>query len=1691
MMTGSRAHARFAGAISGTITDATTTNGISNITVFVANAQGNPISSATAFTDINGHYTTNGDLPDGTYFVSTGNQQHYINEAGGNLQCPFSCNLAISTPAHVIGGVATMDFQLALGGTITGSVTNGTTGLAGVFVEIVDAGNQFLASVGTDSVGTFTTSSGLPNGTYFAKTDVNGTSIPPASQGYINQLYNGVPCLTAGCPTTSATPIVITNASTASGVTFTLVAGARFSGRVTEASSPSTGIPNVTVDVLNAANQIVSLGQTDASGNFETVAGVQAGSYTLRTLGSGGHINKFNDGTLCIGSFCASQTVTPIAVTSGALHAGVDFSLDQGAVFSGTLTEQGTGNPVNGLISVLGTSGTTITSVQTGPFTSGNYTTTDGVPPGTYFLRTTNFDGHIDQIYSGVTCNPTCTVNNGTPIAVAGPGTVSGKDFSLAQGGRITGTITQTSTPNPISGVTVSVSTASGAVITSMTSQPNGTFITPQGLPNGQYFLRTSNSQGFINELYPNVPCIGTNCPAAGGTAVVISGIANVVANMDLSPGGRISGHIMEGPNAVPGALANVLDSTGLTISSGQVDGLGAYISGAGLPTGSYLVRTTNSAGDIDELYLNVPCGATCNLAVGSPVNVTSPSTTPGIDFDLAQGGQISGTVTTGGSTPLPNVSVQVFNPNTSSSLQSTTDSNGNFVVKGLSSGTYYVRTNNSLGYINETYDDIPCVFQCTSTTLGTPQVISGQTMIPNVNFDLVAGGRVSGLVTDQSSSLPIANVQITVVDPSGATVSTGTTDLTGHYTTQAGIAAGTYYVRTSNSLGYLNEIYNDVLCTGACTLTTGATISVSLGATTSGINFGLVSGGRISGTVTDASSALPLQSVTVQAVDSGGRVVATGLSDANGQYVIGAGLPTGPYFLRTSNNAGYIDELYDDKPCPLTCTVTTGTVVQVTSPLSTPNRNFALTRGGRVSGQVFDADHASQPIASVSVQIMDATGRVVATGSTNSFGSYTTFSGLPTGTYFARTANGLGYINQLYNGHDCFGNCVVSGGDAISVTAGSVTSGVSFGLHAGGRIAGNIATSGSKLGVTVQVYDGTGTFVTSAITNAVGDYVTTAGLAAGTYYARTFNIRGLINQLYMNLPCSGTCTVTNGAPIVVTAANTTSGIDFVLADGARFSGTVARTSPPGALSNVLVEIYDGLNRVATGVTDSSGNYVTGEGVVGGSYFARTQNQAGFVNQIYNGVDCSVSCVATSGTSIVATAPNISTGINFTLTLDPDSDGDGIVNTIDVSPAAFSNDFTDLPQGGTTMGTVAVRDTWAIKVFDVSPGGVQFQISGAGANPAAFDTCSTGGSERVELDVAGEAAQVSCISGPGSTFARAIVASPTIELRDPPTGAGLTVLLTTGQAATIGSPVVASPANTEPITVKIIGNGGQTLGTFDLDPGESVDAVVHADNSVAATVLVGTVTITVGDNTETASQGDPVHNFPAPGITFTGFFAPVSNPPAVNMVNPGNIVPLSFSLGGNHGLAVLQGTPTSQRYVCATGTPAGSPEPIDVVGALSYDAGTDRYTINWRTRLLWIGSCRQLTLKLSDGSVHTALFQFKLFEFVGFFPPILNKPFVNLTRAGSQVPVIFSLLGDQGLNIFTAGSPRSRQVSCTTAAPIGSYTPIDTNGGLDYNPFLTLYSLFWKTNPVWSNTCRELSVDLSDGSSHTALFRFR
>ena len=113
---------------------------------------------------------------------------------------------------------------------------------------------------------------------------------------------------------------------------------------------------------------------------------------------------------------------------------------------------------------------------------------------------------------------------------------------------------------------------------------------------------------------------------------------------------------------------------------------------------------------------------------------------------------------------------------------------------------------------------------------------------------------------------------------------------------------------------------------------------------------------------------------------------------------------------------------------------------------------------------------------------------------------------------------------------------------------------------------------------------------------------------------------------------------------------------------------------------------------------------------------------------------------------------------------------------------------------------------------------------------------------------------------------------------------------------------------------------------------------------------------------------------------FEGFFSPVTNIPAFNIVNAGRSIPVKFSLGGNRGLNIFDaGYPVSGEISCDdSAQPVEITETVNSGGStLAYDASTDRYTYVWKTNSAWAGTCRRLILRFNDGTEQTALFKFR------------------------------------------------------------------------------------------------------------------
>jgi hypothetical protein len=115
------------------------------------------------------------------------------------------------------------------------------------------------------------------------------------------------------------------------------------------------------------------------------------------------------------------------------------------------------------------------------------------------------------------------------------------------------------------------------------------------------------------------------------------------------------------------------------------------------------------------------------------------------------------------------------------------------------------------------------------------------------------------------------------------------------------------------------------------------------------------------------------------------------------------------------------------------------------------------------------------------------------------------------------------------------------------------------------------------------------------------------------------------------------------------------------------------------------------------------------------------------------------------------------------------------------------------------------------------------------------------------------------------------------------------------------------------------------------------------------------------------------------------------------------------------------------------------------------------------------------------------------YDFAGFFQPVDNAPTLNVAKAGSAIPVKFSLGGNQGLDIFQTDYPRVTTVSCSASAPedVIESTVMAGGSSLQYDATANQYSYVWKTSSSWAGTCKKFELGLNDGSTHTFLAEFK
>jgi len=722
-----------------------------------------------------------------------------------------------SAAVTVSGATSTTDSRTGLRGNLTDP--DGTP-IVGAWVEIRLAGSGGWAGrVTTGHGGTFVATNLAP-GSYqvcFAPFQFTTGSSPT---GYLPGCYRQQ----AWAWSNSGTPVTVTDGKITPDISDTLPRAGAISGRITD--SAGRGIAGVDVSIVSPPpNDYYSYGATTGADGSYLLKGLEAVDYQLC-------FDTFNASGASTTGYVAEcydkqplyYRGTPIPVTLGSVHTGIDASLATGAAIVAHVTDD-TGAPAANVRLELNPNVGYDSIGDQSTDQNGDLSAT-GIPAGNYGAC---FDGSFSSSstapygYVGDCDNP----QNGSFDLVAGKTVTLSAVVHAA--GAIGGTVS--GTDGPLDGVMVYVLDANGYEVNGTDTWDGGKWQL-QGFTPGQYTVCYDPSWsggGYLRGCYT-----ADGTASSTGTPVQISAGQLTTVNTTLAQGASISGTVTDDagvPLSSVEVTAYPLD--GGDWAYGQTDENGNYTL-SGVTPGHYAVCFDTSwaegpapGGYLGECNENKP-----DMESADPVEVGDTGTVT-VDAALAAGAAISGRVTDEAGNPLEDVRVQGYSGSVSAGAY--TDQDGKYLLRGLTTGdasvcfdpSWVLEGSSSTGYVAECYDNQQGNWGGTPVPVTEGQVTSG------IDAQIAAGAAISGTVRD-SSGAGLSNVSVTVTGMYSYFETDASTDQYGRYTV-AGLPTGTYsacFAEWQWNTNYVPQCYD-----GAPDQTSANPITVSSGSTVSGID--------------------------------------------------------------------------------------------------------------------------------------------------------------------------------------------------------------------------------------------------------------------------------------------------------------------------------------------------------------------------------------------------------------------------------------------------------------------------------------------------------------------------------------------------------------------------------------------------------------------------------------------------------------------------------------------------------------------------------------------------------------------------------------------------------------------------------------------------------------------------------------
>jgi hypothetical protein len=638
--------------------------------------------------------------------------------------------LAIAALAAVVTAIALPgpSAGAAASGSISGRVLDEHANpLEGICVNVTGGGSEV-----TDPAGLYTLP-GLDSGDY----TVEYVDCRP-EPAYLDRWY-----FKATDPA-GAQPITVVDGFDSPLPDVTLDRGVAVSGTVTDAG----GAPVADVWVgVNPIGPGPSTGtQTAADGTYTTKL-LPPGTYTVQFDASDPmYVQQYWKDQPSYGA--ADPLV--LAADDGPVHGDVDAHLAVGATIEGTVTGAG-GVPLEGVcVEANVPAGSGWNGVGNTPTGADGTYSLGSLPAGDLRVRFVPCGGgpYVEQWYRD---QP--DFNSSTPIALTAGVVTPGVDAQLYVGSRVSGTVTDRSGV-PIPNVNVNVNPDGPGSSAWGQTDADGEYST-NALPPGRYRVQFQGTAGFAGQFWNDQPSWNNanllTIPAGGDP------VTDIDAALDV--GASISGHVT-GPEGqdVAGVCVNA------NIEAGQgLDWLGNATTASdgtytisGLPPGVVKVQFQDcgSVGPyLEQWWDGQPDPSTATAVTLAPGNVRT-----GIDAQLADAAQITGTVTDGSGDPLPGICVQATTSTFLGGLAGT-DSQGHYTIDVARPDDYrvqFVDCNESPTYAGRWWGGQldPATAQVVPVAIG--EVVSGiDTMLAPGAVGSIAGN----VTTARGTGMPTACV--------------------------------------------------------------------------------------------------------------------------------------------------------------------------------------------------------------------------------------------------------------------------------------------------------------------------------------------------------------------------------------------------------------------------------------------------------------------------------------------------------------------------------------------------------------------------------------------------------------------------------------------------------------------------------------------------------------------------------------------------------------------------------------------------------------------------------------------------------------------------------------------------------------------------------------------------------------------